>query len=146
MATHTESAAPRFQSSNIAIAKAGHLEVGDQVAEADGFLFEIVKIDRTSAMTTIYLASDFSSMRKFHKCNGGVPKTMRSSTKVYCVPKAKEVIQPPKMKTVCGDCACLHDSADCMVELGECNCHRIGGYFISAMPHEFRPVKVEDNE
>ena len=47
-------------------------------------------------------------------------------------------------RTECGRCSCLHDGSIGMFESGECSCHRIGGAFISAMPHDFEPVEVEE--
>lgn len=47
-------------------------------------------------------------------------------------------------RTECRQCSCLHDGSIGMFEPGECSCHRIGGLFISAMPHDFEPVKVEE--
>lgn len=74
-------------SNHIGIVTAGDLKVGDSVAERDRYLFEVVRIERTAKMTTLYLASDFSLTSRFHKDKGGVAKTLLSSSKVYCVRK-----------------------------------------------------------
>lgn len=37
----------------------------------------------------------------------------------------------------CKHCSCLHDGEIPGFEVGECNCHRIGGTFIWPIPHEF---------
>lgn len=46
-------------------------------------------------------------------------------------------------KTVCRHCSCSHDGCTPGFEVGECDCHRIGGAFIYAIPHEYEP---EENE
>lgn len=66
------------------IINAGQLSVGMQLPEADGFLFELIKIEKETEKTiTVRLASDFSSIKTHWKTNGGVPKTFKKSTKIY---------------------------------------------------------------
>lgn len=66
------------------IITAADLKIGSQVAEADGFLFEVVAVTRETPKTiTVRLASDYSSFRQHWKCNGGIEKTFRKSTRLY---------------------------------------------------------------
>lgn len=71
------------------IIKAGELKVGSQVAEADGFLFDVVEIVKeTEKSITVLLCSDFSSIKNHWTVKpdgtpGGVLKTFRKSTKIY---------------------------------------------------------------
>lgn len=71
------------------IIKAEELEVGSQVAEADGFLFDVVEIVKETPKTiTVRLCSDFSSIPahwtiKRDGTPGGVLKTFRKSTWIY---------------------------------------------------------------
>lgn len=71
------------------IIKAGELKVGSQVAEADGFLFDVVEIVKeTEKSITVRLCSDFSSIPahwtvKKDGTPGGVLKTFRKSTRIY---------------------------------------------------------------
>lgn len=39
----------------------------------------------------------------------------------------------------CEDCSCAHDGQTPGFDAGECSCHKIGGAFIMAQPHEYRP-------
>lgn len=66
------------------IIKASDLKIGSQVAESDGFMFEVIAVTKETPKTiTVRLASDFSSFRRHWKCNGGIEKTFRKSTKLY---------------------------------------------------------------
>lgn len=66
------------------IVTAGEIKVGDKLPEADGFLFEVIEVNRKTEKTVeIFLASDHSSFRSHHKCNGGVKQTYRSTTQLY---------------------------------------------------------------
>lgn len=71
------------------IIKASDLKVGSQVAEADGFLFDVVEVVKQTPKTiTVRLCSDFSSIpahwtTKKDGSPGGVLKTFRKSTKIY---------------------------------------------------------------
>ncbi|MBO5484360.1 MAG: hypothetical protein J5979_04015 [Lachnospiraceae bacterium] len=71
------------------IIKAGEIKVGTQLAEADGFLFNVVEIVKeTEKSITIRLCSDFSSIPthwtiKKDGTPGGVLKTFRKSTRLY---------------------------------------------------------------
>lgn len=71
------------------IIKAGELKVGSQVAEADGFLFDVVEIIKeTEKSITVRLCSDFSSIHNHWTIKpdgtpGGVLKTFRKSTRIY---------------------------------------------------------------
>lgn len=63
---------------------AGELKVGMEIPEADGFLFEVIKIEKeTEKSITVRLASDFSSHKTHWKSNGGIAKTFRKTTKLY---------------------------------------------------------------
>lgn len=74
---------------NELIIKAEELKVGSQVAEADGFLFNVVEIVKeTEKSITVRLCSDFSSIPahwtiKKDGTPGGVLKTFRKSTRIY---------------------------------------------------------------
>lgn len=64
--------------------KAGELKVGTQLAEADGFLWEITEIIKFTPKTiTVRLNSDFSSYRRHWKNAQGVVKTFRKSSVLY---------------------------------------------------------------
>lgn len=69
--------------------KASEIKIGTQLAEADGFLFEVVEIVKETPKTiTIRLCSDFSSIPAHWKekkdgTPGGVFKTFRKSSTLY---------------------------------------------------------------
>ena len=71
------------------IINAENIKVGTQLAEADGFTFEVVEIVRETPKTiTVRLCSDFSSIpahwtTKPDGTPGGVLKTFRKSSKLY---------------------------------------------------------------
>lgn len=71
------------------IIKASELKVGSQVAEADGFLFDVVEIVKeTEKSITVRLCSDYSSVKnhwtiKPDGSQGGILKTFRKSTRIY---------------------------------------------------------------
>lgn len=71
------------------IIKADELKVGSQIAESDGFLFDVVEIVKeTEKSITVRLCSDFSSIKnhwttKPDGTKGGILKTFRKSTKIY---------------------------------------------------------------
>ena len=73
------------------IIQAGELRVGFQLAETDGFLFDVVEIVKeTSRTITVRLCSDFSSIPVHWTTQkdgrvGGVLKTFRKSTKLYVI-------------------------------------------------------------
>ncbi len=73
------------------IIQAKDMKVGTQLAEADGFLFDVVEIVKETEKTiTIRLCSDFSSIPAHWRTKpdgtpGGVIKTFRKSTKLYGV-------------------------------------------------------------
>ncbi len=73
------------------IFKAGDIKVGDQIAEADGFLFDVVEVVHETPKTiTVRLCSDFSSFHSHWTVKpdgtpGGILKTFRKSTKLYGV-------------------------------------------------------------
>ena len=73
------------------IIQAKDMKVGTQLAEADGFLFDVVEIVKETEKTiTIRLCSDFSSIPAHWRTQkdgtpGGVIKTFRKSTKLYGV-------------------------------------------------------------
>lgn len=66
------------------IIKAGELKAGSQLAEADGFLFDVAEIVRETPKTiTVRLCSDFSSIHTHWTIRpdgtpGGVLKTFRN--------------------------------------------------------------------
>lgn len=68
---------------------AGNIKVSTQLAEADGFLFDVVEIVRETPKTiTVRLCSDFSGIHthwtiKPDGTPGGVLKTFRKSTRLY---------------------------------------------------------------
>ena len=67
-----------------AMIKAGDIKVGDLLAEADGFLFEVAEIMKETPKTiTVRLVSDYSSIPQHWRANGGVKKTFRKTTMVY---------------------------------------------------------------
>lgn len=71
------------------IIKAGTLKVGSQLAEADGFLFDVVEVVKeTEKSITVRLCSDMSSIPTHWTTRpdgtpGGVIKTFRKSTRLY---------------------------------------------------------------
>lgn len=71
------------------IIKASEIKVGTQLAEADGFLFDVVEIVKETQKTiTVRLCSDFSCIKnhwtvKPDGTKGGVLKTFRKSTRLY---------------------------------------------------------------
>lgn len=71
------------------IIKASDIKVGTQLAESDGFLFDVVEIVKeTPKSITVRLCSDFSSFDSHHTIKrngepGGVLKTFRKSTSLY---------------------------------------------------------------
>lgn len=68
---------------------AASLKVGTQLAEADGFIFDVVEIVKETPKTiTVRLCSDFSSIHSHWTVKpdgtpGGVIKTFRKSTRLY---------------------------------------------------------------
>ena len=73
------------------IIKASDIKVGTQLAEADGFLFDVVEIVKQTEKTiTVRLCSDFSSFPAHWRTQkdgtpGGIIKTFRKSSQLYCV-------------------------------------------------------------
>ena len=71
------------------IINAGQIRTGSQLAEADGFLWDVVEIIKETPKTiTVRLCSDFSSFEKHWKTKrdgtpGGVIKSFRKSSKLY---------------------------------------------------------------
>lgn len=71
------------------IIKASEIKVGTQLAEADGFLFDVVEIVKeTEKSITVRLCSDYSSFKNHWTIKpdgtpGGVIKTFRKSTRLY---------------------------------------------------------------
>ena len=71
------------------IIKASDIKVCTQLAESDGFLFDVVEIVKETEKTiTVRLCSDFSSFPAHWRIKkdgtpGGVIKTFRKSTKLY---------------------------------------------------------------
>ena len=73
----------------MAIIKASEIKVGSQLAESDGFLFDVVEIVKETPKTiTVRLCSDFSSFKNHWTIKpdgtpGGIVKTFRKSSKLY---------------------------------------------------------------
>ena len=66
------------------IIKAADIKIGTQLAESDGFLFDVTEIIKeTEKSITVRLCSDFSSIHKHWVKNGGVMKTFRKSSLLY---------------------------------------------------------------
>ena len=71
------------------IITAGDIRVGSKLAEADGFLFDVVEIVKETPKTiTVRLCSDFSSIRNHWTVRpdgtpGGVLKTFRKTARLY---------------------------------------------------------------
>lgn len=71
------------------IIKADQIKVGTQLAEADGFLWDVVEIIKETPKTiTIRICSDFSSFEshwttKRDGTPGGIIKTFRKTSKLY---------------------------------------------------------------
>lgn len=70
------------------IIKADQIRVGTQLAEEDGFLFEVVEIlEETDEAITVRLCSDFSSVeshwtQKLDNSPGGLVKTFLKTTQL----------------------------------------------------------------
>lgn len=73
------------------IITAAEIKVGTQLAEADGFLWDVAEIVKQTPKTiTVRLCSDFSSFRQHWTTQpdgmpGGVLKTFRKSSRLYGV-------------------------------------------------------------
>ena len=71
------------------IISASEIKVGSQLAESDGFLFDVVEIVKKTPKTiTVRLCSDFSPVhdhwtKKPDGTPGGVVKTFRKSTRLF---------------------------------------------------------------
>ena len=71
------------------IINACDIKVGTQLAESDGFLWDVVEVVKETPKTiTVSLCSDFSSFENHWKIKrdnsqGGVLKTFRKSSKLY---------------------------------------------------------------
>lgn len=71
------------------IIKANDIKVGTQLAEADGFLFDVAEIVKETPKTiTVRLCNDFSSFTSHWTIKpdgtpGGVLKTFRKSSRLY---------------------------------------------------------------
>ena len=71
------------------IITAEQIKIGTQLAEADGFLFEVKEIVKETPKTiTVRLCSDFSSIKNLWTIKpdgtpGGVLKTFRKSSRLY---------------------------------------------------------------
>lgn len=73
----------------MSIITAEQIKVGSQLAEADGFLWEVTEIVKeTPKSITVRICSDFSSFKehwttKPDGSKGGLIKTFRKSSKLY---------------------------------------------------------------
>lgn len=71
------------------IITAAQIKIGTQLAESDGFLWDVAEIVKETPKTiTVRLCSDFSSFKqhwtvKPDGTKGGVIKTFRKSSKLY---------------------------------------------------------------
>lgn len=71
------------------IITADKIHVGTQLAEADGFLFDVAEIVRETPKTiTVRLCSDFSSIKSHWTLKpdgtpGGILKTFRKTSRLY---------------------------------------------------------------
>ena len=71
------------------IINAGEIKTGSQLAEADGFLWDVVEIVKETPKTiTVRLCSDFYSFEKHWKTKRdgtprGIIKSFRKSSKLY---------------------------------------------------------------
>lgn len=76
------------------IITADKIHVGTQLAEADGFLFDVAEIVKETPKTiTVRLCSDFSSLKSHWTVKpdgtpGGVIKTFRKSSRLYAAKEA----------------------------------------------------------
>jgi len=69
---------------NDMIITASQIKVGTQLAESDGFLFDVTEIVKETPKTiTVRLCSDFSSFKSHWTTNGGILKTFRKTSKLY---------------------------------------------------------------
>ena len=60
------------------------IRIGTQLAEADGFLFEVIAIVReTPQYKVVKLASDFSSFKSHWRINGGKERRFKKSCRYY---------------------------------------------------------------
>ena len=79
------------------IIKAKDIIVGTQLAEADGFLFDVTEIVKeTEKSITVRLCSDFSNFKnhwtvKPDGSKGGILKTFRKSTMLYAWDNSKYI-------------------------------------------------------
>ena len=77
------------------IITAKEIRVGTQLAEADGFLFDVVEIVKETPKTiTVRLCSDYSSYRNHWTVKpdgtpGGVIKTFRKTTRLYGIAQSE---------------------------------------------------------
>jgi|GEM_PF-2037466 len=81
---------------SLQIVTADAIQVGDQMPEADGFLFDVIKVEPSQSGKTIAitLASDFSSHHSHWAVNGGVTQNYRAKTRLY-VERAAEIKETP---------------------------------------------------
>lgn len=64
--------------------KASEIKIGTQLAESDGFLWDVVNIIKETPKTiTVRLCSDFSSFKSNWTTGKGVIKTFRKSSTLY---------------------------------------------------------------
>lgn len=66
--------------------KANEIKVGTQLAESDGFLWDVTEIVKETPKTvTVRLNSDYSCMKQHHTGEPGCVKTFRKTSTLYGV-------------------------------------------------------------
>ena len=78
----------KFNNKNNSYVLAGDLKTGSQLAESDGYLFDVEVIKQTAKTITVRLFSDFSMIKtlwnvKPDGTKGGCIKTFRKTSKLY---------------------------------------------------------------
>ena len=78
----------KYNSKNNNYILAGDLKTGSQLAESDGYLFDVEVIKQTAKTITVRLFSDFSMIKtlwniKPDGTKGGCIKTFRKTSKLY---------------------------------------------------------------
>lgn len=61
------------------------VQVGDQIPENDGFLFNVIDVEIGLNNVCITMASEFSSIARHHTKNGGVKQNFKKEELLYVV-------------------------------------------------------------